>query len=137
MRTVVEQGLPLVFERSRDSTTALAISFDGPNGVRQDTLRFGGDGRAMLWLPPGTYRYRMAGPRGGVGTVAVDTWSREWLARPVVAHGAAHAVGRRRASGGRRASGRGSTCWCCWRSRPNGWHAAGSGCADRPVRFPP
>ncbi len=85
VRTVVEQGQPLVFERSRDSTTALAVSFDGPNGVRQDTLRFGGDGRAMLWMPPGTYRYRMAGPRGGVGTVAVDTWSREWLARPVVA----------------------------------------------------
>lgn len=85
VRTVVEQGQPLVFERSRDSTTALAVSFDGPGGVRQDTLRFGGDGRAVLWLPPGTYRFRMAGTRGGVGTVAVDTWSREWLARPVVA----------------------------------------------------
>jgi hypothetical protein len=99
VRTVVEQGLPLVFERSRDSTTALAVSFDGPNGVRQDTLRFGGDGRATLWLPPGSYRYRMAGARGGVGTVAVDTWSREWLARPVVVQARpmpSGAVGERR-----------------------------------------
>jgi hypothetical protein len=84
VRPVVEQGLPLVFERADDSTTAVAIMFEGPDGVRQDTLRFGGDGRALLWLPPGAYRYHLAGPQGSAGTVAVDTWSREWLAQPVV-----------------------------------------------------
>ena len=138
VRTVVEQGLPLVFERSRDSTTALAITFEGPNGVRQDTLRFGGDGRAMLWLPPGTYRYRT----GGAARLASAPW--RWT--PGRANGSlgpwwrtreADAVRRRRSSGERRASGRGCTRWCSWRSRPNGWHGAGSGCADWSVRFPP
>ena len=84
VHSVVGQGLPLVFERSNDSTALVAVTFESPSGFRQDTLRFGGDGRALVWLPPGTYRYRLAGRRGGAGTVAVDIWSREWLAQPVV-----------------------------------------------------
>ncbi len=82
VRPVVEQGMPLVFARADDSTAALPVTLDGPAGSRTDTLRFGGDGLAPLWLAPGTYRYRLGG-RGGSGVAAVDTWSREWLARPV------------------------------------------------------
>ena len=50
----------------------------------RDTLRFGGDGRAAVWLPPGIYRYQLSGPRGGTGLAAVDRWSREWLPREAV-----------------------------------------------------
>lgn len=83
VRRVVDQGLPLTFERTSDSTVSVPVSFERAGAVRQDTLRFGGDGRASLWLAPGIYRYRLTGPRGGSGTVAVDTWSREWLSQPV------------------------------------------------------
>jgi hypothetical protein len=85
VRPVVDHGLPLMFERTSDSTLAVPVTFDQAGEVRHDTLRFGGDGRASLWLPPGTYRYRLAGARGGAGTVAVDTWSHEWLPQPVSA----------------------------------------------------
>jgi hypothetical protein len=80
---VVDQGLPLTFERTSDSTVSVPIAFEANGTPLLDTLRFGGDGRASLWLAPGIYRYRLSGPRGGSGTVAVDTWSREWLPQPV------------------------------------------------------
>ncbi len=83
VRRVVDQGLPVTFERTSDSTLSVPVSLESAGTVRQDTLRFGGDGRASLWLPPGTYRYRLGGARGGSGTVAVDSWSREWLPQPV------------------------------------------------------
>ena len=84
IRPVVEAGMPIVFERLQDSVTALAVTFDGGTGPVSDTLRFGGDGRATAWFDPGVYRYRFDGPGGGSGTVAVDSWSREWLPHPVV-----------------------------------------------------
>lgn len=84
LHRVVEQGMPVTFERTSDTTLAVPIALDGEGSTRGDTLRFGGDGRAQLWLAPGTYRYRLMGPRGGTGLVAVDTWSREWLPQPVV-----------------------------------------------------
>jgi len=83
VRPVVEQGMPLLFERLDDSLTIVPIALESTDGALSDTLRFGGDGRAALWLPPGSYRYEVAGP-GGSGTAAVDTWSREWLPQPVV-----------------------------------------------------
>ncbi|HEX5004259.1 MAG TPA: hypothetical protein VFV65_03035 [Gemmatimonadales bacterium] len=79
---VVEQGMPLVFARSADSITALPVTFEGAGQALDDTLRFSGDGRALVWLPPGIYRYRLGGSRGGAGVAAVDTWSREWLPQP-------------------------------------------------------
>lgn len=98
-RMVVEQGMPLIFERSLDSTVALPISFESGGTTQLDTLRFAGDGRASVWLAPGVYRYRLGGRRGGSGSVAVDVWSREWLPRPptVTTHPPAEAgIGARR-----------------------------------------
>jgi hypothetical protein len=46
-----------------------------------DTLRFDGTGRAQVWLPVGSYRYRLAG--GGQGIVAVELYSDELLPRAV------------------------------------------------------
>ncbi len=83
LQRVVEQGMPLTFERTDDSTAQLPVTFESGGQARQDTLRFGGDGRAAIWLAPGTYRYRLGGPQRGTGLVAVDVWSREWLAKPV------------------------------------------------------
>jgi len=83
VRPVVDQGMPLVFVRLDDSLSALPVAIEGPGGARSDTLRFGGDGFASLWLLPGSYQFRLGG-RGGAGVAAVDTWSREWLRQPVV-----------------------------------------------------
>jgi len=83
-RAVVEQGMPLVFERGTDTLGALPIELQGAGPPIRDTLRFGGDGRALLWAGPGAYRYRLAGGGAGVGTVAVDTWSHEWIRHPAL-----------------------------------------------------
>ena len=77
VRAVVQNGRPLVFEwvgAGVPRDLALAWRADS---VRADTLRFDGSGRAVAWLPVGTYRYRLDG--GGGGTVAVEEYSDEWL----------------------------------------------------------
>jgi hypothetical protein len=51
------------------------------DAARRDTLRFDGAGHASVRLPVGAYHYRIA--EGGQGTVAVETYSDEWLPRPV------------------------------------------------------
>ena len=84
VRRVVEQGLPLTFERSADSLGLVPISFESEGVTRRDTLRFAGSGRAEVWLPVGVYRYRVQGAAAESGVAAVDAWSREWLPRPVV-----------------------------------------------------
>ncbi|MEZ4412645.1 MAG: hypothetical protein R2910_06660 [Gemmatimonadales bacterium] len=84
LQRVTEQGMPLTFERANDSLTILPITFEQQGREQLDTLRFGGDGRASIWLSPGIYRYRLGGPRGGTGVAAVDSWSREWLPREAV-----------------------------------------------------
>ena len=81
-RPVVERGRPLVFEwagqgRPRDA----ALVWSSGDSSRADTLRFDGAGRAEVLLPPGEYRYRLG--EGGTGLVAVETWSSEYLPRPV------------------------------------------------------
>jgi hypothetical protein len=82
LRAVVAAGRPIVFEwTGAGAPLPLGISL-GPGGAsRRDTLRFDGAGRAELWLPTGRHRYELDG--GGAGTVVVDTWSDEWLPRPV------------------------------------------------------
>jgi hypothetical protein len=78
IRPVVQQGRPLVFEWTSGGTpTPTAIAWTGPDGARSDTLRFDGAGRASVYLPPGEYRYRLAG--GGGGAAAVEQYSDEFL----------------------------------------------------------
>lgn len=82
-RPVVENGRPIVFEWAGSGTAhATGISWSGEGAPASDTLRFDGSGRALVWLRPGSYRYRLAG--GGSGTAAIEQYSEELRSRPVV-----------------------------------------------------
>ena len=82
VRPIVANGRPVVFEWTGAGPPApLGIRLESGGVARRDTLRFDGAGRALLWLPAGQQRYQLDG--GGGGVVAVDTWSEEWLQRPV------------------------------------------------------
>jgi hypothetical protein len=82
IQPVVANGRPLIFEWL-GAGTALAqpIVWSSSAGDIIDTLHFGGDGRATVWLPPGEYRYRLTG--GASGVTAVEHYSDEFLPRPV------------------------------------------------------
>jgi hypothetical protein len=83
VRPVVQHGRPLVFEWTGSGpAVATPVVWDGRalGGTRTDTLRFDGSGRAPVRLPPGEYRYRLAG--GGGGVVAVEAYSDELLPAP-------------------------------------------------------
>jgi hypothetical protein len=100
LRAVVANGRPVVFDWTAPRpAAALGITWSGAGSPRADTLRFDGGGHATVWLPPGEYRYRLAG--GGGGTVAVEEYSEELLPRSpsLSAHEALAAVpaGRRAA----------------------------------------
>lgn len=83
LQPVVPNGRPVVFEWSgAGPPTPIGVAIAGDGGASRDTLRFDGAGRALLWLPPGRYRYQLDGD--GTGLLAVDRWSDEWLPRPVV-----------------------------------------------------
>ena len=103
VRPVVENGQPIVFEwTGSGAASTLGITWSGSgtsraDTSRADTLRFDGAGRASVRLPPGEYRYRLAG--GGGGTVAVEQYSDELLPHPVTL--TAH-EGRSPVTGGRR-----------------------------------
>jgi hypothetical protein len=88
-RTVVQQGRPLVFEwAGSGAPTDVAIGWQADSSRGTDTLHFDAAGRALLWLPPGAYAWRLA--RGGAGQAAVERYSDEFLPRPrtVGAHAA-------------------------------------------------
>lgn len=92
-QAVAEQGRPLTFTWSRPGAARpLAVTLVSPSGTASDTLRFDGQGEARLYLPPGRYRYHLAG--GGEGTVAVEEYSAEFFPRPpaVTAHRAIRPV---------------------------------------------
>jgi hypothetical protein len=60
----------------------VVVRLTGPDGGRQDTLRFDAAGRAALALPPGIYRYAaLDGSERGI--VAVEEYSDEWRPGPV------------------------------------------------------
>ncbi len=85
VRRVVQQGRPLVFEwTGSGAPSAVPLTWTAGDRPRADTLRFDGAGRAEVRLPPGTYRYRLAGGSGG--TVAVEEYSDELLPRHVTLH---------------------------------------------------
>ena len=96
LRAVTQQGRPIVFAWSGAGTAqAIPVSWSGMTSGN-DSLRFDGSGRAELRLPPGTYRYRLAG--GNEGVAAVEEYSDEWLPRPVTlaAQTGVPAMGRER-----------------------------------------
>jgi hypothetical protein len=70
----------------------LGISWTGNDGMRSDSLRFDGAGRASAWLPAGTWRYRLADGTGGL--VGVERYSDEFLRRPVTLQAQAGATER-------------------------------------------
>lgn len=97
IQAVVPNGRPVIFEwLGAGSPVAQPIVWSSPAGQTSDTLEFGGDGRATVWLPAGEYRYRLAG--GATGTTAVEQYSEELLPRPVALE--AHA-GRETRAGAR------------------------------------
>ena len=81
VRAVVQNGRSIVFEWTQSGPPReLGIGLSSDAGTRSDTLRFDGSGRATLQLVPGTYQYRLSD--GGTGTVAVEEYSDEFVARP-------------------------------------------------------
>jgi hypothetical protein len=82
----VPNGLPLLWRwTGADDPRPLAVTLRTDSGTRTDTLRFDPAGRAELQLPPGAYRYAIAGG-AEQGVVAVETYSDEWLPHtPVLA----------------------------------------------------
>lgn len=81
VRPVVANGRPVIFEwAGNGAPVPTPISWTG-DSAGADTLQFDGAGRALLWLSPGEYTYRLV-PSGG-GTIAVETYSDEWLPRAV------------------------------------------------------
>lgn len=82
-RYATPDGLPFRFRwtgpgRPHD----LAVTLAGPSGTRVDTLRFDAGGTATLALPPGEYRYALAGG-SEQGLLAAETYSDEWRPQPV------------------------------------------------------
>lgn len=74
-------GLPVAWRWvSSDSARPIPITLRGADSARTDTLRFDATGRAELRLPPGVYRYALAGGTEQ-GVVAVETYSDEFLPR--------------------------------------------------------
>jgi hypothetical protein len=81
VRPVVQQGLPVVFEWvGGGAPRPTPVRWTGAPEGTADTLRFDGNGRAEVRLPPGTYRYRLE--PSGSATVAVEVYSEELLPRP-------------------------------------------------------
>jgi hypothetical protein len=82
IQAVVPNGRPIVFEwLGAGPPVAQPIVLSSPAGQTSDTLQFGGDGRATLWLTPGEYRYTLGG--GATGLTAVEQYSEELLPRPI------------------------------------------------------
>ncbi|HYF38271.1 MAG TPA: hypothetical protein VD930_01200, partial [Gemmatimonadales bacterium] len=78
IQAVVPNGRPVVFKWSgAGPPEPLAVTWSPSPGPRTDTLHFDGNGRAMAWLAPGEYRYRLSG--GGAGAVDVEQYSEELI----------------------------------------------------------
>ena len=75
---VVSNGIPVVWRwQDPGEPRAVVLQLEAAGERRTDTLRFGPEARVELVLPPGVYRYRVAGG-AEQGVVAVETYSDEW-----------------------------------------------------------
>jgi hypothetical protein len=98
---VVPRGVPVVFRWPGDSVPAAPVRLTVTADERGDSVRtfevsFDGRGETRMPLPPGVYRWRAADPDAG-GTVVVEDYSDEFVARPVaVPAGVAWQGARRR-----------------------------------------
>ncbi|HET7040364.1 MAG TPA: hypothetical protein VFH97_10795, partial [Gemmatimonadales bacterium] len=96
---VVPRGLPVTFRRPGAPGPAgpVAVTLTGDDTARTDTLAFDARGEARLLLPPGVYRWRVDLGPDARGTVVVEEYSDEFVARPVaVPAGVEPGEGRRR-----------------------------------------
>jgi hypothetical protein len=93
-------GLPIAWRwTGAGEPQSLTVNLRGDRGARTDTLRFDAAGRAELSLPPGVYRYAVAGGTER-GLIAVETYSDEYRPRaPALAAQAGEALGRFEAVG--------------------------------------
>ncbi len=82
VRAVVPSGTAVGFRWQGNSPpAAIPITVSSPGGPDLvDTLRFGGDGQAGIFLPVGRFDYSIP---GGGGRVAVEPYSPEWFPRQV------------------------------------------------------
>lgn len=79
---VTQRGRAVHFRWSgAGSPSPVAIQLRGPQGQRDDSLRFDGAGDASLALGVGRYRYTLGG--GGAGNIMVEPYSDELVASPV------------------------------------------------------
>jgi hypothetical protein len=75
VRPVVQQGLPVVFEWvGGGAPRPTPVRWTGAPEGTADTLRFDGNGRAEVRLPPGTYRYRLEPSGSPGGAHRRDCW---------------------------------------------------------------
>jgi hypothetical protein len=82
VQPVVANGRPVVFEWvGAGQPSPIPITWFDSTAGASDTLYFDGEGRALVWRAPGTYRYRLV--PGGEGLVAVEQYSDELLPRPL------------------------------------------------------
>jgi hypothetical protein len=82
VRRVVPNGRPIIFGwAGAGAPRTLDVTWSRGDSAQADSLRFDGAGRAQAWLPTGTWRYRLDDGAGGL--VAVETYSDEFLPRPL------------------------------------------------------
>ncbi len=80
----VPRGTPVVFRFAGDSVPdSLRVSVTDGRTAREATLRFDAEHAALLWLPPGAYRWRARGGAGAAGEFVVEAYSDEFPPRPV------------------------------------------------------
>ena len=82
VRRVVPNGRPITFGWAGTGVArTVGVTWSRGDSTQSDSLRFDGVGRATAWLSAGTWRYRLDDGAGGL--VAVESYSAEFLPRPV------------------------------------------------------
>ncbi len=81
---VVARGTPVAFRFTGDSIPdSLVVTVAGENAPREITLRFDPEGDALVWLPPGAYRWTARDAGGATGQLVVEEYSDEFPPRAV------------------------------------------------------